>query len=91
MPAAGLRVLYAQQMLDGGLLPLFPGGRTAKRSGSGGFPIQRGRGARHTTLSRLRQALSTRRQDALLLGGLFPRRPAAAAAGIHEEKAGLNC
>ena len=89
MLAFGLRVLYAGEVLDGGLLPLLPGGRPAAEPGAGGRPVRPGAGPGNPALPRLRAARPPGRAAALLLRGLRPRRAPGTEAGLYAEKAGL--
>ena len=83
MLAFGLRVLYAGEVLDGGLLPLLPGGCSAAEPGAGGRPQYRGACPGNPALPYLRAALSPGRAAALLLRGLLQGRKAEKAAGIY--------
>ena len=91
MPAAGLRVLYADKMLDGGPVPLLPGGRPAPRSGAGGGDHRRRPAPGFQDLPRLRRGRSPGRAAGVLLPAVRPRRPPETKAGTHEEKTGLDC
>ena len=89
MLAFGLRVLYAREVLDGGLLPLLPGGRHAAEPGAGGRPVHPGAGPGNPALPRLWAARSPGRAAALLLRGLRLRRTPKTEAGLYAETAGL--
>ena len=90
MLAFGLRVLYAEEVLDGSLLPLLPGVRPAAEPGAGGRPVLPGAGPGNPTLPRLRAAHSPGRAAALLLRGLRPHRAPGTEAGVYAETAGAG-
>ena len=84
----GLCLLYAAQMLDRGVLPLFPGGCPASRPGAS-CGADRGRqflGA--SGLCGLRTGIFTRRPSSLLFRRLQGRRKPPEKPGTHEENAG---
>ena len=90
MLAFGLRVLYAGEVLDGGLLQILPGGRPAAEPGAGGRAEYRGARPGNAALSCLRAALSPGREAALLLRGLLQGRKAEETAGIYAEIPGVR-
>ncbi len=88
MPAAGLCLLYAAQMLDRGVLPLFPGGRPAPQPGAScgadcGRQLPGASGLRS-----LRAGIFTRRPSSLLFRRLQGRRKPPEKPGTYEENAG---
>jgi len=89
MLAFGLRVLYAGEVLDFGLLPLLPGGCPAAEPGAGGRPVQPGANPGNPALPCLRAARPPGRAAALLLRGLRPRRTSGTEAGLYAKTAGL--
>ena len=82
-------MLYAGEVLDGGLLPLLPGGRLTAEPGAGGRPQYRGARPGNPALPGMRAALSPGRAAALLLRGLLPGRKAEKTAGIYAEIPGV--
>ena len=89
MLAFGLRVLYAGEVLDFGLLPLLPGVRPPSEPGAGGRPVRPGASPGNPALLCLRAARPPGRAAALLLRDLRPRRAPGTKAGLYAEKAGL--
>ena len=83
-------MLYAGEVLDGGLLQILPGGRPAAEPGAGGRPQYRGARPGNAALSCLRAALSPGRAAALLLRGLLQGRKAEETAGIYAEIPGVR-
>ena len=70
LPAAGLSLLYAGEILDGSLLPLLPGGCSAHRSGAGGRPAHRWPRPENPALPGLRQGFPPGWPHTVLLRGL---------------------
>ena len=88
MPAAGLWLLYAAQMLDGGLLPVFPGGRSAPRPGASNITDRGRRFPGASGLYGMREVISARGAASLLFRRLQGRGEPPEKPGTHEENEG---